>query len=319
MIKDKGNKIKVIKNHFSSEKRIFIYIILMLAMLFWGLSFIWLKVVYEVYKPFTVVFLRLLSSAIFLFFIGSITGSKEKVAFKDLKYLMLLAFFDPFLYFIGESFGLQLISATIASIIIATTPVFTPFFTYFFLKEKLKITGVIGLVFSFFGVLILTVDRNMHLKYSFKGLMFMFFAVFSAIGYIITAKKISFRFKPLTVVKYQNLIASIYFLPLFLIFEFKNFIKITPDFRIIANILALSILPSTLSFIFYNISIKKISVNEINILSNTIPLFTAISAYLVLHEKFGYDKIIGMTVILSGIIISQIKRKSSKEEVLREY
>lgn len=298
---------------------IFIYFLLVLAMFFWGLSFIWIKVVYEVYKPFTLVFLRLSISAILLFLLGIFTKTNDKIKFKDLKYLILLAFFDPFLYFIGESFGLQFVSATVASIIIATIPVFTPFFTYFILKEKLTILGIIGLIVSFIGVLILTVDKNIHFKYSPKGLFLMFFAVFSSIGYIITAKKISFKFRPLTVVKYQNLISSIYFLPFFLIFEFKNFTLIKPDFRIFINLLALSFLPSTLSFIFYNISIKNIKVNEINILSNTIPVFTAISAYLVLHEKFGADKLLGMSFIITGIIISQIKRKTDKKEILREY
>jgi len=33
-----------------------------------------------------------------------------------------MAFFEPFLYFIGESFGLVYISSTIAAVIVATIP-----------------------------------------------------------------------------------------------------------------------------------------------------------------------------------------------------
>ena len=36
----------------------------------------------------------------------------------------MLAFFEPFFYFLGESFGLTYVSATVCSVLISTIPVF---------------------------------------------------------------------------------------------------------------------------------------------------------------------------------------------------
>jgi drug/metabolite transporter (DMT)-like permease len=88
--------------------------------LFWGFSFIWTKKVLNFYEPFTIILLRLIISASFLFVVGKIFKKIQPLKLKDLKLIALLAFFEPFLYFIGEAYGLKYVSATVSSVLIAT-------------------------------------------------------------------------------------------------------------------------------------------------------------------------------------------------------
>jgi uncharacterized membrane protein len=82
------------------------YTALVLAMIFWSFSFIWFKIANRSYDPITIVFIRLCLAIFFLSTYLWLTGRFTRVKKGDRKYFFLLAVFEPFLYFLGESFGL---------------------------------------------------------------------------------------------------------------------------------------------------------------------------------------------------------------------
>ena len=287
------------------KDKILIYMTAVLATLFWSFSFVWFKQAFLVYKPITVVFLRLVAATILLNIYIKISGKKQIIDRKDFKLFLLLAFFEPFCYFLGESFGLTFVSATVAAIIIATIPLFTPFFTYFLLREKLTVYGFLGLLISFFGVLLI-VTKDYSGVTTIKGVILMFIAVFSAIGYGILVKKLTVRYSGFTIVKWQNLIGMIYFIPVFFIFESSHFFSVQPDLGAIIVILELAIFASTMAFILITYVIKKIGLINANIFANLIPVFTAVIAYFILKESFDIKKIIGILIVICGLFISQV-------------
>jgi drug/metabolite transporter (DMT)-like permease len=124
-----------------------------------------------------------------------------------------VSFFNPFLYFIGESFGLNLVSPTISAAIIATIPVFTPVFAFLFLRERIKTINILGLFISFAGVLIMLIERKSGITASVTGLAFLFMAVVAAIIYGVLLKKLTFSYGPIQIVFIQNLIGIFYFIP----------------------------------------------------------------------------------------------------------
>ena len=56
----------------------------------------------------------------------------------------MLALFEPFLYFLGESFGLTYVSATVGSVLISTIPVFATIGAWLIFREKLKANKLCG-------------------------------------------------------------------------------------------------------------------------------------------------------------------------------
>jgi len=277
-------------------------------MLFWGLSFVWFKIVIEYYEPITIIFLRLVISGSLLLLFLFISGKFERIRRKDIKWFLALAFTQPFCYFMGESFGLKLVSSTIASVIISTIPVFSPLIAYYTIKEKFSGYSLAGILISFAGILVMIMRKDLTLNAVPAGIGLLFFAVFSALFYAVIIRKFSFSYTPLTIITAQNVIGMFYFLPLFLILDFKQFITVHPTFELVSALLQLSIFASIFAYMLYISVLREFGVTRANVFTNLIPIFTAIASWIILGEVLTIPKISGMIIVIFGVIVSQWKQ-----------
>ncbi|HRY32310.1 MAG TPA: DMT family transporter [Bacteroidales bacterium] len=276
-----------------------------LSMFFWGMSFVWSKVVFEYYSPLSTIFIRLLLSSLLLIMIWQIFIREQKIKRKDAGLFLLSAFFSPFCYFIGESYGLQRVSSTIASVIIATIPVFTPFTAWLFLRERLSVLNFAGLFISFVGVLVMLLNKDLTLNASLSGVGLLLFAVFSALGYGILIRKLSLRYHPVVIVAVQNLLGAVYFLPFFLYLDLSHVLHTSLTFNLVYSMAALFIFASSAAFILYTYVIKHLGIARSNIYSNLIPVFTAVFSYFILSEQMTFAKWTGMLIVIGGVVIAQ--------------
>ena len=283
-------------------------------MIFWAYSFIWSVEALKVYSPFTIILFRIIVSSVFLWIYAILSNKLNKIDIKDLKYFLLLAFFEPFLYFLGETFGLQLISSTVASVIISTIPIFIPIFAYYFYKDKISLLNGVGAIISLLGVFMIIINKEFSLDVPLKGVLLLLLAVFAAVGYSLIVKHLSTKYRPTTIVTYQSTFAIIGFLPLFLIFDLSKAIEIGFDFDAVILIVKLGIFASTFAFILFTYGVKKIGVSKASFFTNAIPVFTAILAYFFLDERLSLTKYIGILIVILCLIISQIKIKSGNKK-----
>src|ERR1039457_5831951 len=196
------------------------------AMLFWGLSFIWTTILLRYYQPVTIIFLRLVISSCFLFLIIRLFSKHEHIHKKDIGLFLLSAFFNPFLYFLGENNGLRFTTPAVTSVIIATIPVFSPVVAYVYFREKISFIQIAGILICFLGIIIMLINKQYLLIIDPRGIYFLGGAVLSALFYSVLLKKLTYRYTPLTIISLQNLIGVIFFLPLFLIFNVRGFISV---------------------------------------------------------------------------------------------
>jgi drug/metabolite transporter (DMT)-like permease len=240
----------------------------------------------------------------------SLFGKIEKIKKKDYGLFLLSALLNPFLYFLGESYGLKLSSSTISAVVIATIPLFTPIVAYYTLKEKLTKLNLIGMLTSFSGIVLMIFNRNLSLNVSPLGIALLLFAVACAISYSVFLKKLSSRYSAFTVIAVQNFIGAIYFLPFFLFLELNSFLAVKPDLSLISSLLALAVFCSSIAYVLFTISTREIGVNKTNVFSNLIPVFTGVFSYFILGELFNLQKILGMFVVIFGLYLSQIKKST---------
>jgi drug/metabolite transporter (DMT)-like permease len=286
-----------------------VYLALILAMVCWAFSFIWVKVAYVVYAPLTTTLFRLIIAAIFMFLYAQIGNKLMKIRREDYRAFLLLAFFEPFLYFLGESFGLKYISSTMGAIIVSTIPLFSPLAASRFHGETLSRRNLIGIVLSFLGVAIVVFDSSFNLVASPLGIALEFLAVVSAIGYMTVLKGLTKKYNTPTIITYQNFIAIFYFLPCWLIFESRDFINTPFDAPAFIAIIKLAVFASSIAFILYTYSLKNIGINNANMFINLIPVLTAIFAWFILDDPLTLRKLTGIMVVISGLFIAQIKMK----------
>ena len=293
------------------DKKFIVHISGVIAMVFWGLSFIWSTQVFKYLNPTTTIFFRLIISSIFLGSLLTIFRLYEKVNRKDMKLFALAALFEPFLYFIFESYGLLNSAPVVSSAIIATIPLFTPIAAFFFLKERLTPWNIVGFIISFFGVIFMLFNKNLELTISPKGIIFLFSAVFVAVAYSISLRKLTLLYKPLTITFVQNVIGMIYFLPMVFIME-----KVTPSnimgfSHYILPLLSLGIFASSVAYTLWAFAFSKLGAAKANIYSNLIPVFTAIFSCIIIGENLTLQKILGILLVIGGLILSQLKFKKS--------
>jgi drug/metabolite transporter (DMT)-like permease len=278
-------------------------------MVFWSFSFIWYKEVFVYYKPITLVFLRLVISSVFLFAITYSMRRLDRVKLRDMKYFLLLAFFEPFLYFIGESFGISLISSTLAAVIVSTIPLFSPIGAYYFYKERLTPMNFLGIVVSIVGVAMVIFHRGFGaIDANPLGIALMFLAVFAALGYSIMIKKLTGKYNVLSIITYQNSIGALFFLPLFALFEYNHFLSVQISWPVVLPLLKLGIFASSVAFVLFTYSIKHLGITKANIFTNTIPVLTAVFAYFWLGETLSVVMMAGILVVIFGLFLSQIRQ-----------
>lgn len=292
------------------------YAALVLAMIFWSFSFIWFKIANRSYDPIAIVFIRLCLAVVFLSGFLWATKKFKPIKKSDRKYFLLLATFEPFFYFLGESFGLTYVSSTVGSVIISTIPVFAVIFVYVIFREKLKLVNYLGVIVSFVGVIIFITNRSGSIEFDPRGLALMFLAVISATGYNMVLHKLVSRYDPLTIVNTQNIIGALLFLPLFLIFDLKGLLATGIVAESFGSILLLAIFASCGAFILFAYAVGRIGISRANIFSNLIPIFTAVFAFFLIGDRLTLRNGIGMLIVIAGLFLSQAgKRKAAAVDI----
>ncbi len=289
-----------------------IYIAVLVAMVIWGFSYVWSKQVFEFYSPITTIFSRLFFSSLFLWIYLFLAKKFQKIERKDYFTFFLTAFLQPFVYFLGENYGLQAIpNTTITSVIIATIPLFTPIAAYFSLNEKLTLKKTLGIVVSFVGVIFVVTNNQFDIQAPAYGLALLFLAVFAAVVNGVLLEKLSSKYNVVMMITVQNTIGFSMFAVLFVLFDFNSVMQIGLKTQAILPILMLAFFASSVAYLFFTYGIQKMGITRTNVFANILPIFTAISAFVVFGEKLTLLNIAGMLLVITGLIISQRKIKSN--------
>lgn len=281
-----------------------IYLRAVLSMLFWSLTFVWYKVVQEHYRPYEVVFLRLLLASVLIFGFIFLFRRREKVERKDLLHLMLVALFEPFLYFVGEANGMIYVSPTLGSLIISTIPLVTALGAWAILREKVSPLLIVGLLVSFSGVALLSLAEP-DISGTLKGVLLLLLAVFAGMFYGITVRRLTLKYRSLTIVAWQCLFGMIYMLPLFLVFDWGHFSTMQHNATGLLTIVQMSVFASMGAFLLYTGVIRELGVIRSNIFTNLIPVFTVFLAFFMRGDPLTASVLGGVGLTILGLLIGQ--------------
>ena len=164
----------------------------------------------------------------------------------------------------------------------------------------------LGIFLSFAGVLLILYHPG-GWEVSWKGVLFLLFAVFCAIAYTILLTKLSFRYNALSLITWQNALGAFLFIPLFLWIDLPSLPSDIWSWHYFRPILELAVFASSFSFVLFAVGIKVIGAARTNIFSNIIPAFTAIFAFFLLQEPLTFQKGAGILIVIGGLFLSQIR------------
>ena len=291
------------------------YFMLVCATLFWAGNFMVGKFAYLTnIPPMSLVFFRW--SLVWLILLP--LTYKEIIKFKNtiLNNLPLLFFLALTSVGLFNSFTyLALIHTQVinASLFNTAIPAIIILLCFIFKIEKTNKFQIIGLILSVLGILsiITKLDVNILLSLNFnKGDLIMIGGVITWGLYSAFLKKKKFTLPLLTLVHILCTFGLVFILPQYL-YEFsqEQFIKF--DINLVYILIFLALFPSIGSYYCWAGAVSIIGANRAGIFLSLIPLFSTIMAIAFFNEDFQFFHLIGATLIILGLFLSNKKIKNA--------
>ena len=248
------------------------------------------------------------------------------------KYFFWVAFFQPVLYFLFETFGLAETTSGEAGMMIALIPIFVTLLSSFILKEKPNIFQIGFIILSVSGVLFIQIMKSSDgLTFRWLGFLLLLGAVLSAAMFNIASRRASQVMKPVEVTYFMMFIGAvtfnlIYIIQLFVDQNILGYFTNIAHVTVIIPILYLGLVASIGGFALVNYALSKAPAHITSIYANLSTLVAVGAGALLLREQLEYYHFIGSLMIVVGVYgtvrfrSDQIwlikKRKEKKNEVI---
>ena len=293
------------------------YLGILVTVFFWGMSFLWSDAVLDQGVPvFTFIFTRMILAAAALTLFSLLTGQLQRIRKGDLRWFAAMTAFEPFLYFLGETFGLKITgSPTLCSVIIATIPVFTLIVGQIFFREKLSTLNRIGIFVAVAGVIgFIVLGGSLHTEYLY-GIAILLLAVVGSTGYTAICKKLVDKgYNAFSIVTWQFILAIGFFLIPFLLFDARSWTPAYLAWPVLKPILALAVLCSGVAFVLYAACVRHIGMTRTVVFLPLVAIVSAIASMILGQDTIRPLQMVGILVAMAGVVMAQYQTKELNHE-----
>jgi len=273
----------------------------------WGISFLFTKQTLDHTFPLQLLGFRFGSAAILLSVLKLTGVIRVNLKGKPISSLLLLALFQPGLYFVGETWGVKWTSASEAGMVIALAPVALAVMAAIFLKEKLNYKQMFSIAASVLGVLvIISAQGKLQFGEHLWGILALLLAVLAAGAYSILARHSSKRFTPLEITFVMMWAGTVLFNVLGIgqsVFEgsLMDYLKPLQVPSVLWATLYLGALSSVLAFFLSNYMFAALPVSQTTPILNLITVVSVFSGVVFRGELFSWIHALGITLIILGV------------------
>ena len=198
-------------------------------------------------------------------------------------------------------------------LMISTIPVMIMLFSSILKIEKTNIFQIIGVVFSFAGVIMIITKANieilMNLDFN-KGDITMVVAMFSWALYSTLLKGKKYELTQLSLLQVVITFGLIFLIPIYFI-EYQIGFRINLELPFILILSYVVLFPGLASFLLWIKGISMIGANRSGVFLHLMPILSAIMAMIFFSEKFMFYHILGACFIVTGILLSNKKVKNA--------
>ncbi len=304
------------------SKNVLGFILAVIAIFFWGITFISTKSLLKDFSSLEILFVRFIIAYVCLWIIHP---KREKFIPKDNLYFLLAGLTGVTLYQFTENVAISYTSASNVSIIVSSCPLFTAIISQIFLKEKhITLPFVLGFIITITGIALVSLNGTKSFSLNPKG---DFLALLASVSWGFYSLCISILNKR----KYNSICSTrrIFFyaillmIPLVIVGSFRNpesSIFVNWDFSVnsmrfskvsnILNLVFLGMFASGICFSIWNIACNTLGTVKTTSGIYLIPVVTIIFAYFALGEKITILNAIGSIITITGLFISSYKKKN---------
>jgi len=286
-----------------TNKKSFRYLLILLAVIFWGTSFVATKTLLTEIKPVTIIILRLIIGSVLLTIIALYTKRNFSLNFKSHSWIFILALIAVFHLWIQVT-GLQFTTAANTGWIIGTAPIFMAVMGLIFFKEKITLLSFGGIVLAIFGLLMLIGKGNITNigLIENKGDLLVLGSAFTWGVYSMVNKKISLTYSPLMTILYLFLMMAIIIIPFNLNNEtISSVINLSTVGWVM--VLFLGLFCSGIAYVIWAQALRDMESAKVGAFLYLEPLITVFAAWFFLSEEITLLMIISGLLITIGVII----------------
>lgn len=292
-----------------------LYSILITLSLIWGTSFLFIKVLLEELPPAGVVFGRCLFGTITLLVIAFI--KKYKILEKNLPwgFIILVSLTNNVLPWFFISSSETSISSSLASILNATTPVWTLVIGSLFFKTVLNRYQWYGIFIGFLGIFLLSEFKIADLQNGHTvGIIFMSIA---AICYGISSQLTKKYLNNLTImqISFYTLFFSSIISFSFMMATSAEAVSSVFHYHNLLPLLGLGALGSGVAYLLYFYLITKGNPEFASIVTYLAPISAILWGALFLKEQIHNSMLTGLIIIFIGVYVSSKKVKGKEKQV----
>ncbi|MEL6816094.1 MAG: DMT family transporter [Cyanobacteria bacterium J06598_3] len=275
------------------------WLLLCVPAFFWGSAFVLMEVALPTFSPLMIVAGRMGVAAITLNLIVRLQGKRwpsDKSVWLECAALSIVNNLLPFGFVV---WGQQYIDASLASILIASAPVFTVVIASLLGNEHLTWVRGLGVLLSFSGVVVLigpSVLRGLDLQGMGEFAMLCAALCYSLSGF--WGRR--FRAIPADLVSTMTItMGALIVMPLMLWVE----APFAPDWQWAAGlaVVALGVFSTAIAYVVYFKLLAEIGVVNTSLVSFLVPLSALVMSVIFLKERLSGESILGMCLILGGL------------------
>ncbi len=278
----------------------FLLILALTAM--WSPSFLFIKLALTDFAPATIVFLRVTLASLMFWVTLRIQGRDLPRNATFWMHSAFMAVFSSGLPFFLFCFAETSIESALAAILNGSTPMFTALLAHLLIpSDKFSLNKVIGILFSFGGVLLLfspNIARGMD--GNFVGMLAALGAALSyAISHVYAKKYVSGQAK-FTAPTAQLILSALMMLPF--VFTVPPIPSQTPSLVSLVGIVGLALLGTYLAFRLYYNLLEHCGPTAISMVACFFPVVGMFLGYLFLGESLSMGGLFSAGLILIGML-----------------
>lgn len=276
----------------------------------WGASFLFMKIGGPEFGPVLFMAMRTFIASLLLIVI-LIYKKQFLLLTRHKKNIFIVGLMNTAIPFVLFGWATLTLSAGSTSVLNATTPMFGAIVAVIWLKDKLHLSAILGLIIGFIGVYFLMFDKlNMP---NSTVVLPMFAVMLASLFYGISAnytKKYLSNVKPLVLAAGSQISASLVLLPLSLFF----LPEVMPNTEAINAVIVLGIVCTGFAYIIFFRLISALGPTKAISVTYLIPVFGLFWGAIFLQEKITSTMLFGCLLILLGVALTtgllNFKRKA---------
>lgn len=283
------------------------YAAITVSMIIFGFSFFFSKDALAHADTFQLLGFRFLLAAVLLALLAVARVIRLRLTRHKMAGMLLVALFQPVLYFIGETVGVKLTSASESGLIIALIPIFVPLFSTTMIKEKLSLARWLAIAACVSGVVLIIASKGFSGSGGhFEGIAALLCAVLAASVYTVISKRAFRDSSPMEVTFVMMWVGAIVFNAIGLATSaaqgtLSGYLAPLSNTRFLLDILYLGVLSSIVAFFCLNYSLTKLEAAVAGAFENLVPVISMIAGVFVGGEKLAILQYAGAALILAGI------------------